>query len=46
MFRGAAWELGGAAIASPAGGPIVDSEARGAIDQMLGALRQHGIIAA
>lgn len=33
-----------AAIASPAGGSTVDSEARSAIDQLLGALRQHGLI--
>ena len=46
MFRGEAWELGGAAIASPSAGAIVDAEARSAIDQMLSAMRQHGIIAA
>ena len=33
-----------AAIASPAGGSTVDSEARSAIDQLLRALRQHGLI--
>jgi len=33
-------------IASPAGGTTVDSEARAAIDQILAALRGHGLIAA
>jgi hypothetical protein len=32
------------AIASPAGGTTVDSEARSSIDQILEALRQHGLI--
>jgi hypothetical protein len=34
----------GAAIADPAGGGVVDSEARMAISQVLAALRQHGLI--
>jgi hypothetical protein len=34
-----------AAIASPSGGATVDSAARGAIDQILVALRLHGLIA-
>lgn len=34
----------GAAIASPSGGTTVDSAARSAIDQILAALRQHGLI--
>lgn len=33
------------AIASPAGGTTVDGEARAAIDAILEALRQHGLIA-
>ena len=33
-----------AAIQSPAGGTLVDSEGRAAIDAILGALRQHGLI--
>jgi hypothetical protein len=33
-----------AAIASPSSGSVVDAEARGAIDAILGALRQHGLI--
>jgi hypothetical protein len=32
-------------IASPAGGATVDAQARSAIDQILGAMRQHGLIA-
>lgn len=35
-----------AAIAEPAGGGTVDSEARAAIGQILAALRSHGLIAA
>jgi hypothetical protein len=34
-----------AAIAAPAGGTTIDTEARSAIDQILGALRHHGLIA-
>lgn len=33
-----------AAIASPAGGTVIDNEARAAIDAILGALSQHGLI--
>lgn len=33
-----------AAIASATGGTSVDSEARAVVDQILGALRQHGLI--
>jgi hypothetical protein len=35
-----------AAIESPAGGATIDVEGRAAIDAILGALRQHGLIAA
>jgi hypothetical protein len=34
-----------AAIASASGGTTVDSEARAVLDQILAALRQHGLIA-
>ena len=34
-----------AAIAPPSGGTTVDTAARGTIDQILGALRLHGLIA-
>jgi len=33
-----------AAIISPSGGTVVDSEARAGIEAILGALRQHGLI--
>lgn len=33
-----------AAIAGPSGGTIVDAESRAAIDEILGALRLHGLI--
>jgi hypothetical protein len=33
-----------AAIASPAGGAVIDGEARAAVDAILGALREHGLI--
>jgi hypothetical protein len=33
-----------AAIASPSGGTTIDSEARSTIDQLLAAMRQHGLI--
>lgn len=36
----------GAAISSPAGGSIVDAEARSTIEQILAAIRQHGLIEA
>lgn len=50
--RGTALMLGGeqvvgsrlAAIPSPAGGATIDNEARTALDQILGAMRQHGLI--
>ena len=53
LVRGDALLIGGeqvvggraAAIASPAGGVTVDGEARIAIDAILGALREHGLIA-
>ena len=35
-----------AAIESPTGGSVVDSEARAALDAILDTLRQHGLIAA
>ena len=52
QIRGATLILGGqqvvaargAAIASPSGGATVDSQARGAVDLILAALRQHGLI--
>lgn len=34
----------GAAIAAPADGAVIDAEARGAISQILAALRAHGLI--
>jgi Protein of unknown function (DUF2793) len=51
-LRGSSLLIGGqqvvgsraAAIASASGGTTVDSEARAAIDQILAALRQHGLI--
>jgi hypothetical protein len=45
IYRDGEWALSTGSIASPAGGTTVDSQARSAIDQMLGALRQHGLIA-
>lgn len=53
VLRGASLRIGGqqvvgaraAAIAGPAGGATIDAEARGALDQILGALRNHGLIA-
>lgn len=35
----------GAAIADPAGGGVIDTEARGAIGAILTALRKHGLVA-
>lgn len=35
----------GAAIANPAGGAVIDAEARGAIGAVLAALRKHGLVA-
>lgn len=46
-YRAGAWEIVGgrlAAIPGPSGGSYVDVEARAAIDQILAALRQHGLI--
>lgn len=43
-FAGGAWQ-GGQAIASPAGGAIVDGEARAAISAILAAMRSYGLIA-
>jgi hypothetical protein len=51
-LRGAGLVIGGtqvvgsrlAAIAGPSRGAIVDAESRAAIDQILAALRQHGLI--
>ena len=46
-YRDGAWEILGArlaAIPSPSGGSNVDTEGRAAIDQILGALREHGLI--
>jgi hypothetical protein len=34
-----------AAIADPAGGTVIDSEARTAVAEILSAIRQHGLIA-
>ena len=53
VTRASAVEIGGeqvlssqaGAIASPSGGTTVDAEARAAIDQILAALRGHGLIA-
>lgn len=53
-LRGSSVVIGGeqvvgaraAAIPSAAGGAVIDSEARAAIDSVLGALRQHGLIEA
>jgi hypothetical protein len=50
--RGSALLIGGeqvvgarmAAIASPAGGAVIDAEARAALDAILGAMRAHGLI--
>jgi hypothetical protein len=50
--RGSALLIGGeqvvgarmAAIASPAGGAVIDAEARGALDAILGTMRAHGLI--
>lgn len=52
VFRGSSVVIGGkqvvgsraTAIASPSGGSTTDAEARTAIDAILGALRQHGLI--
>jgi hypothetical protein len=44
IYRDGAWELSGGPIASPSGGATVDTQARSAIDQILDALRQHGLI--
>ena len=52
ILRGSSLVIGGqqvvggriAAIASPAGGATIDSQARGVIDQILSAMRQHGLI--
>ena len=46
-YREGAWEIAGgqlAAIPGPSGGSNVDVEARAAIDQVLAALRHHGLI--
>ena len=52
VIRGAAVVLGGQqvvgergpAIATPAGGAVIDLEARAALESMLSVLRQHGLI--
>lgn len=52
MLRGTSLALGGsqvvgsrlAAIPGPTGGANIDVEGRGAISQILAALRQHGLI--
>ena len=50
-FIGGSWEYGAltgprqAAIAAPAGGGVVDAEARAALGAILSALRVHGLIA-
>ena len=52
LLRGSGVMIGGvqvvgsraAPIASPAGGTTIDAEARATIDQMLNALRNHGLI--
>ncbi len=45
IYLEGAWELSGGPIASPSGGTTLDIEARSAIDQILTALRQHGLVA-
>jgi hypothetical protein len=45
IYREGAWELCGGSIGSPSGVTTVDTQARSAIDQILGALRQHGLVA-
>ncbi len=45
IYRDGGWEPGAATIASPAGGGTIDTEARSAINQILDALQQHGLIA-
>lgn len=53
VLRGSSLVIGGdqvvggraGAIPSPSGGATVDSQARSTIDDILGALRQHGLIA-
>lgn len=52
VVRGSTLVLGGqqvvgsraGPIASPSGGTTIDAEARGVIDQILAAMRQHGLI--
>lgn len=44
-YRQGAWELSGGPIGSPSGGATIDTQARSVIDQILSALRQHGLIA-
>lgn len=52
VLRGSVVDIGGqqviasraAAIASAADGTVIDSEARAVLDQILGALRHHGLI--
>lgn len=46
-FDGAAWRIAarGAAIADPAGGSVIDVEARAGVAAILAALRAHGVIA-
>ena len=52
VVRGSVVDIGGqqviasraAAIASAAGGTVIDSEARAVLDQILSALRHHGLI--
>lgn len=52
LVRGAALLIDGqqvvgpraAAIVSPIGGTVVDAEARAAVDAILSALRQHGLV--
>jgi hypothetical protein len=45
IYRGGSWEVSGGPIASPSGGATVDAQARLAIDQIIDALQQHGLIA-
>ena len=53
IIRGSSLFIGGtqvvgtqvAAVASPSGGTVIDTQARGAIDQILVAMREHGLIA-
>jgi hypothetical protein len=44
IYRDGNWQLADDSIASPSEGTTVDAQARSAIDQILSALRQYGLI--